>query len=85
MARTWSDQTNKKADEVMAYIVDYKAIHDGVPPSIRDIMEELDLSSTSVARYYMSNLERRGKIEITPRVARGIRVLWSSRSLNVPT
>lgn len=43
---------------------------EGFSPSIRDIMEATDISSSSVVRYHILELVRAGAIERTPRVAR---------------
>ena len=61
------------------------------PPSIREICDECDISSTSVADYNLKKLEEMGYIERTNKVSRGIQVikpigalLESDVSLNVP-
>ncbi len=47
----------------------------GYPPSIREICEKAEISSTSVVNYYLDRLEETGYIERDGRVSRGIRVL----------
>ena len=47
----------------------------GYPPSIREICTEADISSTSVANYYLERLEKLGYIERDRRVSRGLRLL----------
>lgn len=47
----------------------------GYPPSIREICEKTDISSTSVVNYYLDQLEDMGYIERDRRVSRGVRVL----------
>ena len=47
----------------------------GYPPSIREICDRANISSTSVVKYYLSQLEESGHIERDGRVSRGIRVL----------
>lgn len=47
----------------------------GYPPSIREICEQADISSTSVVSYYLDNLEDKGYIERDSKISRGIRVL----------
>jgi repressor LexA len=49
----------------------------GYPPSIREICTEADISSTSVANYYLDRLEKLGYIERDRRVSRGLRLLKS--------
>lgn len=47
----------------------------GYPPSIREICDKTDISSTSVVNYYLNQLEESGHIERDGRVSRGIRLL----------
>jgi repressor LexA len=47
----------------------------GYPPSIREICEKADISSTSVVNYYLEQLEEMGMIERDRRVSRGVRLL----------
>jgi SOS-response transcriptional repressor LexA len=47
----------------------------GYPPSIQDMVDVGVSPSTSVVRYYFLRMEQEGMMEITPRVARGIRLL----------
>jgi len=47
----------------------------GYPPSIREIGERADISSTSVVNYYLEQLEEMGYIERDGRVSRGIRLI----------
>lgn len=47
----------------------------GYPPSIREICEQADISSTSVVNYYLEQLEEKGYIERDRRVSRGVRLL----------
>jgi repressor LexA len=47
----------------------------GYPPSIREICDQADISSTSVVNYYLEQLEEKGYIERDRRVSRGVRLL----------
>jgi repressor LexA len=47
----------------------------GYPPSIREICEKTNISSTSVVNYSLNQLEEGGFIERDGRVSRGIRML----------
>jgi repressor LexA len=47
----------------------------GYPPSIREIGEQAEISSTSVVNYYLDQLQVMGYIERDSRVSRGIRLL----------
>jgi repressor LexA len=52
-------------------------IQNGYPPSIREICEKADISSTSVVNYYLEQLEEMGFIERDRRISRGVRLLKS--------
>ncbi len=39
------------------FILSYKAAHDGVPPTTRDVIDALDFTSTSVVAYHLGLLE----------------------------
>jgi repressor LexA len=47
----------------------------GYPPSIREICNMADISSTSVVNYYLDQLEEMGHIERDRRVSRGMRLV----------
>jgi repressor LexA len=47
----------------------------GYPPSIREICKRANISSTSVANYYLDRLEELGYIERDRQVARGVRLV----------
>lgn len=47
----------------------------GYPPSIREICDKANISSTSVVNYYLNQLEENGYIERDGRVSRGIRLV----------
>lgn len=47
----------------------------GYPPSIREICDQANITSTSVVNYYLNQLEEAGYIERDERVSRGIRVI----------
>jgi repressor LexA len=50
-------------------------IENGFPPSIREIGENTNISSTSVVNYYLNQLEEMNYIERESNVSRGIRLL----------
>lgn len=47
----------------------------GYPPSIREIGEQTNITSTSVVNYYLEQLEKWGYIERDRRISRGLRVV----------
>lgn len=52
-----------------------------LPPTLREIMAETNISSTSVASYHLGILESLGEISRTPNVSRGIQVTGSTMEL----
>jgi excisionase family DNA binding protein len=60
---------------ILAFIVAYKEATQGHSPTIREIGQAVDISSTSLVNYYLNQLEARGYIERTGNcVARDIRI-----------
>lgn len=57
---------------VLKYIIDYKAEHDGLSPTLRDICMKLDIASTSSVSYILAGLEKQGKIRKLGDWKRGI-------------
>jgi repressor LexA len=60
--------------KVLRVIEDYQ-ITNGFPPSIRDIQDIGNFSSTSVVNYYLEQLETMGYIKRSGKVSRGIRLV----------
>lgn len=59
---------------VLVAIAEWVESH-GWPPTIRELVETLGLSSTSGVRKHLMNLESLGYIDRHPGTARGIRIL----------
>jgi len=69
---------SKTLSERQKRILDVLARHQrqfGYPPSIREICDKTQISSTSVVNYYLDQLEEMGFIERDNRVSRGIRLV----------
>jgi repressor LexA len=64
-------QRHKKILEILEHYQD----NIGYPPSIREIGEEADISSTSVVNYYLNQLEEDGYIERDRKISRGIKLM----------
>ena len=60
--------------KVLKVIEDYQNSN-GFPPSIRDIQDMGNFSSTSVVNYYLEQLETMGHIKRSGHVSRGIRLM----------
>ena len=67
-------ELSAKQRRIMEYIRDFIADHD-YPPSIRQIQEACDISSTSVVDYNLRILERLGYIRRDREVSRAIELL----------
>jgi repressor LexA len=72
MARK-SKGLTERHERILKFLAEYQA-ESGRPPSIREIGEKADISSTSVVNYYLDQLEKLGFIERDERVSRGLRL-----------
>jgi repressor LexA len=61
-------QDNKRGD-VLRYIVSFSAEHH-YPPTVKEIMEALGFSSTSMVQYYVDQLREEGQLTSEPGKAR---------------
>lgn len=48
---------------VYGYILEYKSMHDGAMPTMREISENCSIPSLSTVSYYLNQLERAGKLK----------------------
>jgi repressor LexA len=55
---------SEKEAKVLKFIKKYKSKNDGLSPTIREICEATDISSTSVVHFYLHNLVSAGVIKI---------------------
>jgi repressor LexA len=76
MARKKQKGLSEKHKRVLDVLESYTEQH-GYPPSIREMCSQANISSTSVANYYLDRLEELGYIERDRRVSRGVRVIKS--------
>jgi repressor LexA len=76
MARKKQKGLSEKHKRVLDVLERYTEQH-GYPPSIREMCSRANISSTSVANYYLDRLEELGYIERDRRVSRGVRVIKS--------
>ena len=74
MARKKQKGLSDKHKRVLDVLSLYTEQH-GYPPSIREMCTRANISSTSVANYYLDRLEELGYIERDRQVARGVRVI----------
>ena len=73
MVRKSKPELSEKQTLVLEFLAKHQDDYDR-PPSIREICDEVGISSTSVANYYLDQLEERGYIERDQRVSRGLRL-----------
>jgi repressor LexA len=69
MAKDLSERQTKILSFLQAFIRENR-----FPPTIREIGEEVGISSTSVVKYNLDALETKGFIERDPEISRGIRL-----------
>jgi repressor LexA len=62
---------NERAGKILAYIQRFTREH-GFPPTIREIGQAFEISSTNGVRYYLNMLEKGGHLKRSGRISRGI-------------
>jgi repressor LexA len=79
MADQW-EQLSERQQGILRYIREFSDER-GYPPSIRQIGQAVGISSTSVVKYNLERLERRGMIERDRRSSRGLRLAPATQAL----
>jgi repressor LexA len=74
MARKRSKELTERQKKILEVLGRFQEQY-GYPPSIREICDQANISSTSVVNYYLEQLEGMGYIERDGRVSRGIRLV----------
>jgi repressor LexA len=74
MARKRKKGLSERQKKILEVLERFQ-IEPGYPPSIREICDETNISSTSVVNYYLDQLQEMGYIERDGHVSRGIRLL----------
>ncbi len=77
-----ADSLSTRQESILAYIEDFIS-KKGIPPSIRNIKDALNISSTSVVAYNLKALQDKGKIDREMNVSRGIRLTTMPRTVRV--
>ena len=67
-------QVSERQQAILEFIREFINEHQ-FPPTIRQIGERVGISSTSVVKYNLEALERKGYIERDPEISRGIRLV----------
>ena len=74
------DKLSKRQQKMLEYISNY--IHDaGRPPTIREIGQAANISSTSVVTYNLNKLDERGFIDRDLEVSRGLRLTEKAEAI----
>jgi repressor LexA len=68
-----SETLSGRQEKILSYIHEFLQ-KNGYPPAIRDIQNDLEISSTSVVAYNLRILQEKGKIARDGKVSRGITV-----------
>lgn len=63
----------ERHQKILGFIESYQREHKH-PPSIREIGEHCEISSTSVVNYYLDQLEKSGYLERDRKISRGMRL-----------
>jgi len=63
----------ERHQRILDFVQEYQQKHKH-PPSIREIGEHCEISSTSVVNYYLDQLEKAGYIERDRKISRGLRL-----------
>ena len=70
----------ERHQKILGFIASYQREHKH-PPSIREIGEYCDISSTSVVNYYLDQLEKEGLLERDRKISRGMRLTGDNNPL----
>ena len=70
---------SKRQQVMLKYIQDFVS-ENSYPPTVRDIQNGCDISSTSVVDYNLQILEREGYLQRKREVSRGIEILKDTTS-----
>lgn len=65
----------ERSENILRFVIDYKQAHDGISPTIREIQAETGITSSSLVKFYLDGLQKRGAIQyIGDNLSRGIMV-----------
>ena len=77
------DQLRPRQQAIMKFIEDFLD-ENGYPPTVRDIQNGCDISSTSVVDYNLKGLVRGGFLRRSKEVSRGIEIVGRQRRVKIP-
>ncbi len=67
-----------RQDSIFQFVCNFVDEH-GYPPTVRDIQQACNVSSTSVVDYNLNILQREGYLRRSPEISRGIEILNGSK------
>ena len=76
---TASHAPSERQSQILAFIWHY-TVANSYPPSLREIVEGCDISSTSVVDYHIRRLEKKGYLTRVPAISRTIVLTERGRS-----
>jgi len=68
--------------KILTFLESYQ-LEKGYPPSIREICDYTEISSTSVVNYYLNQLAEMGYIERSSNVSRGINLIKNAKGIRL--
>lgn len=74
---------NERAREILTFIQRFRR-ENGSAPTIREIGEQFQISSTNGVRYYLNLLEKSGHIRRNRKISRGIGPIGAARGMGIP-
>lgn len=74
---------NERAREILTFIQRFRRER-GSAPTIREIGEHFQISSTNGVRYYLNLLEKAGHIRRDPKISRGIGPMVAQQPTGIP-
>lgn len=72
-------QSRERQERILRFLETYTQ-ENGYPPTVREIGSALEIESTSLVTFYLTQLETQGWISRDPAISRGIRLLRSVAS-----
>ncbi len=67
-------QSQERQERILQFLEAFTR-ENGYPPTVREIGRELGIESTSLVSFYLTQLEKQGRIRRDPAISRGIRLV----------
>ncbi len=69
-----TDELTERQEDVLLF-VQYYIESEGFPPTRNEIAQAMNYQSANAAQDHLNAIERKGWIELKPRISRGIRLI----------